>query len=360
MIILSETLSLFCLLLSVYLMAITIDRLRKDLPAGGPALWAGLASGAAVLTRPNLIFIWSLFFIALPLLGGVLFVRRLGPPPWRAWWNAAARCAMGGALLIASWLIFNDANTGYLGLTPMTELSRSLAVYNLFDQVHPRDRVVGAIMDKYYHRTNSHGEGKRDYIWQAMPEIRIHYHEMPVRQDHPERRDIYFATYLGSVSSYLMREHPGAWLRNACEQIPLLFDFNMDQVIPGNGDPVSLTGDSVVKNAGAWHACMRLGRVDAPVILVACLLSFGALILSAVRIWRARDFPAALLSLVPFVLALGILLSMAAFCLLAGYDKRYSVPFFPEFVLCSGYVLEAIARALPANPAAACARASIL
>ena len=344
MIILSESLSLFCLLLSVYLLAVVMDRLRKRRPAAGMALLAGLAAGLSVLARPNLVFIWGLFFTTLPLLGCLGYLRRLDTPPWAAWLTTVVQCAGGGALVILACMIFNYWNTNNFALTPMTGLTRSFAVYNLFDRVHPQDRVLGAIMDKYYRQANPHGERKRDYIWQAIPEIWAHYQEMPVQQDPGRLHTVYLDNYLGTISNYLMRENRGVWLRNSMEQLPTTFDFDLPQTTPEDkgGDPISLSGTSVVRDVNAWRATVVIARWEAPLLLGTYLLTFAAVVIGAVQIWRARCLSTALLALFSFNLALGSVLSMVVFCMLAAYYNRYSLPLFPEFIICSAYVLETL------------------
>lgn len=342
MIILSETLGLFCLLLSVYLTVVVIDRFRQKRSALGIAFLAGLAAGAAVLVRPNLIFAWLLFLVAFPAFTSFWTFQRRERLFLVAAWKTTGLCAGGGALLIGAWLIFNYINTENLSLSPMTEVTRTFAAYNLFDKVHPQDKVLGNILDKYYRKTNANGNVQRDYLWQAMSEIWAHYQEMPIQQNPGRLHTVYLANYLGHISNYLLQEHPDVWLQNSWSQLPLTFDFNLPQTGPGymGGDPISLTGVPVVISDRGWQACVSLAAWEAPLILGTYLLTFAAVIIGIFRVFQASDLSAALLSLFPLILALGTILSLTIFCVLAAYYNRYSVPLLPLLVICSAYVLE--------------------
>ena len=56
----------------------------------------------------------------------------------------------------------------------------------------------------------------------------------------------------------------------------------------------------------------------------------------------APNLPAALVPLTVTALAFGTLICMVAPSLLAAYFTRFSVPVLPLFVICSGYVVEAL------------------
>jgi hypothetical protein len=341
MVILSENVCLFLLLAAGCLIAVATGRWRCGTSGSGPALLAGLAFGAAILVRPNVIFLWLAVALGLPLLaaGCLLTRKKIGDSGVFA--HLTRPVLAGGALLLLPWLLIHYENDGVLSLTEMSDLARTSAAYNLFDRVHPQDRLLGEIMVKYYRQTNWPGHIERSYIWVALPEIGARSAAMPVpvRRGAESLRAYALYAYIGRVSEGLLWEHPLTWMTNSFADLARTFDFVFPQ--PDSSelkDPVALTLRPVVANLAGWHVVRGMIAVEAWMIATLYLLTFVALGVSVRRMQAAPDLPSRVVPLLVASLAAGTLACMIAPCVLATYDLRYSVPLIPYFVLCSAYL----------------------
>jgi hypothetical protein len=347
MFILCEALCLFLLVLAAYLMARVLRNLERQLPAFWLSLGAGVVSGFAVLTRPNVPFAWALFTGLVPVIIYWWKRRRRAPLSLLAVGKTSGWCGLGGAVVIGAWLLFNWHNTGYLQLTPMADMTRTFAAYNLFDKVHPEDRVLGDIMVKYYRATNQNGNVAKDYAWQAFPEILDHYWELPFSPKRGPFPTVYTVKYMGHVANYLLWENPGTWLQNAWEDLLRTWDFSIPQGDPDYvGDPRSLYGTSVVANQFGWRVCFFLSIVEAGVMFGLYLATFACVAVSGYQLFQARDVAEMFSSLYCLVLALGAILTIVSTCVLAAYYPRFSIPVVPFMVVCTAWVIEFVARTM--------------
>jgi hypothetical protein len=325
--------------------------LRRNGPSLMPAILTGVASASAVLVRPNSIFIW-IFFMGVLLLSGFFRSAQRSRTAIR---TACGACAASGGLLLGTWMTFNFENTGDFTLTPITGVARTSAAYNLFDQVHARDKVLGDIMVKYYLQTNQHGIVARDFVNAAFPEILHHYAEMPIHQPPGSRGTVYMCEYLGHVSNYLLREHPRVWFGNTLADLRRTNDFNFPQTAPAmTTDPSALRGGTVVLSVPLWKFWVIAGGWESWPILVTYLLTYATVLMAAFRVLRARDLMEAMPSLVPLGLSAAAIVWMVAFCALATYFNRYSLSLLPIFLICSAYTFESacILAGYPASPSA--------
>jgi hypothetical protein len=344
MVILSESFCLFLLVLAAYVIVRVLHNLQAQRPTSLLALGAGAVSGFAILTRPNVPFTWALFLGFLPVIA--YFWKSRGVRlPLGAVCRISGLCGLSGAVLISAWLLFNWENTGNFGITPMTGLTRTFPAYNLFDKVHPEDKVLGDIMVKYYRLSNQDGNIKQDYIWQAFPEIFHHYFELPFEPKRGPFPTVYIDKYLGRVSNYLLWENPGTWLQNSWQSFLGTMDFNIYQGTTDLvDDPVSLYGTPVVKSVGGWRVCVFLAAVDARLMLGFYFMTFACVAVSTYQLFQAREVPELLRAFYCLVLALGALLSMVGPCVLAAYYNRFAIPLIPAMVVCSAWVIEFVVK----------------
>ena len=211
MYLLSESLCCFCLVLATCLATVAIDRFRHEQPSAIVALLAGFAFGAAVLVRPNIIFPWIFFIGAVPAFALWRKMRRRPIEIARMMLQVSRPCFAGGALLIIGWLFVNYENTGLITLSTMIDVTRVSTAYNLFDRVHPEDKVLGDIMVKYHLQTEHDDLQKKIYFFSALPEIRAHASQMPLPDAATGASALHTVQYLGHVSRYLLWENPGVW-----------------------------------------------------------------------------------------------------------------------------------------------------
>ena len=349
MLILSETLSAFFLILAVYFATVAADLLRRGQAPATFALLSGLAYASAILTRPNLLFTWVLFIGTISFFMGCRMVQRHPLFSARALEGISRPCFSGAALLLIAWLFFNYEHTGYLTLSMITDDTRSCTAYNLFDRVEPKDKVLGEIMDRYYRQTNQNGVRNPAYIWLAYAEIHNRSREMPVQVSPGNEALRGFATdrYLCSVSNGLLMKHPGVWAQNSLADLAKTLDFSFPEADPRvMDDPVgvALPPQPVIVSVRGWQILSALMPWQAGVVLCQYLLTFlaGAVALRAVK--AARNLGEVVTPLILAAFALGAIACMIAPSILANYVSRYSVPLIPLFSICSAYLLEEVFR----------------
>ena len=343
-----ENVCLFAVVLATYLVTLWMERWRRGLPARGLALLSGLAFGAAIMVRPNMMPLWMAVVAAIPALMLWRWVRRQPFPARGAIAQITRPLFASGALVVVVWLFIHYENTGFVTLSGIGGLARTSAAYNLFDHVHPKDKVLGEIMVKYYHENNWDGHTDRQYGWYALGEIQGRSDEMPIANmaGRAEATDGAVFHYLEVVSNGLLWEHPGVWAENSLSDLESTLDFHFTQASPGVSNfPVtfakkSLTHEPVIAGVRGWEVLRWIAGKESALILLLYLLTFVALGISAVKTLAAPDLRSGMLPITVFALSLGTLLCMVAPSIIATYDNRYSVPLVPLFALCSAYVVE--------------------
>ena len=343
MCILSENLSVFTVALAGYVVTVVMDRWRRGLPVYSLALLSGFVYGAAIMVRPNLLPLWLAFVAVIPAVMIAAMVRRRNFHLAGAVSQITRPVFAVGTLIIIIWLLIHYENTGFLSLGGIGGITRTSVAYNLFDQVHPKDKVLGEIMVKYYHQTNWPGHIDRAYGWLALDEIDQRCHEMPFR-DFPERgpvSDGAVFSYLEQVSNQLLWEHPSVWAENSLSDLRGTLDFHFFQTTPDElNDPVSMTRKPVVVSVRGWKLLGGIVAKEAGLVTLLYLFTFVALILAGKTAFSAADIRSRLAALTVFAFALGALLCMFAPSLVATYDNRYSVPLISLFAICAAYVID--------------------
>ena len=108
---------------------------------------------------------------------------------------------------------------------------------------------------------------------------------------------------------------------------------------PWDTHPVAVSGGSVIRFHGLWRLAIWIDRVQAPILTLMYCVTLGFAVLGFFLIMSSYD-SAAIIRIAPVVaLAVGTLGTMAAYCLLAGYDPRYSAPHLGTIVLCNSLTI---------------------
>jgi hypothetical protein len=344
MMLMTETLSLFFMVLGGYLAAAAIDRFRRGLSPGLISLLSGLAWGGAILVRPNLIFVWSVFVGAIPLLIAWRWLRRQKFESTGAVTKVAGPCLAGGFAFVLACLVINYEKNGVVSLSLVADIAYTCPVYNLFDRVHPEDKILGDIMVRHCQQTNHDGIEQRDYINGALADLRASAGQMPLKhiEGRPQWVDLYL--YIGSVSKHLMAEHPREWLGNAMGDLFHTANFDLPQCVPTERtDPVSLTRTPVVISVTSWKIHRLIATLEEWPTLLLYLLTFVSIFVALPKAIAAADLASALPPLIITIFAVGSIVCLLAPCFLAGYFNRYSIPVIPLFAVCAGYVIESFA-----------------
>ncbi|MGB8784032.1 MAG: phospholipid carrier-dependent glycosyltransferase [Terriglobales bacterium] len=368
MAILTLSLSVFSLLLGIWLYARMMRNIQRGKSGRTLAILLGLAVAFAALVRPD-----NLVFFAVILLVTAAFAIRSNFVPSRA---VLARRLLVVCLLIATsaappilaWTTCNYIGTGHFRMTNMMGLQMSQPVYNMFDQVDPEDKVFGAIMTKYYRLYNQH-EINREYMWRGMEELTSRASEMPfsIPANDNDRRGklgnwvyrwasdqrrlplnlstVAWINYLQSVEWKLIRKHPLGYLQNAADSfVRDSFDFAPKFPAPDEKtDPMAVEGGSVLKSTTGLQIIRWPGMLQAPFLTAFYVVTltyvlFGPLILlSGAYGNRTSDVTVV-------ALAMGTTATIIAFCLLESYHNQYGIPYIAILLICAAYTVENFGR----------------
>lgn len=374
--VLTESLSLFCLVLLAWLAVVLFHRIHQGLAVTSIAIATGAILGCSILARPeNVIIALAMCMIGLVVTLRIHFLpdaRRLTATTVKSY----ALIALTAAPLVLGWMTVNYIGLGQFRLTTMTGWQMSQAVYNLWDKVDPEDRALGNILSRSYERRAEGNRGdRRDHFWLAFDELTTHSRDLPLANVKPvvpqsaigawlysipsETSRVYthrftagasirptvtletpnnVGDYIGLVSRKLMRKYPGIWFRNASTSFLLTFNFNYWQ--PSDNHPVAVSGGSVIRFHALWSFETWLDRVQAPILTVMYFLTLVFAFLGLLMIARSSRIDDILLIAPVVTFAMATLGTMTAYCLFAGYDTRYSVPHLGTVVLCSAISFE--------------------
>ena len=337
--ILTESLSLFSLVLAAYLFVRTMQGLEDGRRVQYLAFWTGLAFSFAVLVRlENLVF-----FVALLLVLGALFLRlrfRQGrAQQTRALAKVLLFLPLGLTPLLLAWMTLNRIGIRQFTLTTITGPQMTQSVYNLFDKVDPEDRVLREVMNRYYRETNTPGHVDREFFWRGHDELIARYTELPIKVKHWDRIQIDVNAYVGRVCWKLVRKYPGVWLRNAAGSFPETFNFRFTQTSAGeHNDPQSVNGGSVIRRERLWRTAVWLNRVEAPFLTLLYCITLFALVAGAIALFRGRN-EHLLTDVTVCALAAGTVGTFAAICLLESFHNQYAEPHLGVLLMCSFYLV---------------------
>jgi hypothetical protein len=148
--------------------------------------------------------------------------------------------------------------------------------------------------------------------------------------------------YLGEVSGKLARDNRGAWLRNiAVDFAEESFNFDYlgakqaraepSEWAAGGGDPIrNSTTASLIRKVCAMHSVL---------LMLAYLASLGYCFAAPAVFLRKKD-KHWLRDATVVALAIASIGTIVGTCVFAGFNRIYSLPHLPIFVLCSAYAWE--------------------
>jgi hypothetical protein len=392
MAILAQSLSLFALALGIWLFTRTMARIQEQKSPALSAVLTGIAFSFAVLVRPeNLVFFVAL--IAAPaLLWIVLKLRRRDSSQRRAWLIVACALPLAAAPAVLAWMTWNYLGIGRFQITTLTSWNRSSSVYNLFDRVDPKDRVLGDLLvradlirnhpeqipgEKFF-KPPARGQVVQDTFIATFYDIVMRRGELPLAPaevhrsrfgrwirsfasderrrfthrflsawripavDERDPNDI--GDYVGAVSLRLQMKYPGAWLGNAFRNFFRDgFRFSIGPpAIDETKDPHSFSGGSVVRSASLWNFAAWLNRLEAPVVLIFFMFTLGLALLSPLTLLRSHS--PATPDVASSAISLGVVGTFAACCLFASYMPHYGEPHWPAIVICGIYGIDRTLR----------------
>ncbi len=376
-IVLTETLSLFSLVLLLWLVVRMGSKLNEGRRITGTAIVAGVTAGTSILVRPeNLVVVLCVFLFLL-----IAAVKDRFQSRQRTLVFSIARAALlfgiSCAPLVLGWMTFNYVGVGQFRITTSTGWQMSQAVYNLWDRVPPEDRVLGEALSRSYARRGELGRGdRRDHFWLVFDELTTRSRELPLDNSRanlvrhgiagwlyglvPESSRYYthkysagavmrpttsievpnsVGDYVGTVSWKLIRMYPRVWLRNAATGF--LQTFSFAPAVPWRGDGVAVTGGSVERFPALATMLVRTGRIESPVLTILYCATIGFVLLLPFTL-AINDWTRFLRCWTVSAFATGTLGTMLAYCLLAGYDPRYAIPHTGTLVVCGAVAIDRV------------------
>jgi hypothetical protein len=373
LLILTEALSLLLITLGCCTFLHAMRRLSEKSRFRGAALSSGLCFSLAILTRPeNLVFFAVLVALVLLLALRCHFLDNL---QWASGslLRLATLLVAAGAPLVLLWMTFTLLNIGQFRLAIVTGVTRTEAVYNLFDRVDPEDRVAGELLQKSYLYTNHDGTIYRHHVWFALPEleqaahagllpIAMHEH-MPASplllglrhwvsrtfglQEHIvasgqviyQPVDLY--DYLGALSSKLERRYPGTYLRNiAANFFTDTFSYRFSPASPTETEnPQAPEGGTAVRSIAIYNVAVWINRIEAP-LLSAAYLVLLAYVLASPWMFLRKGEDRLLLDGAVTILAVSAFAVIAASCVVAAYYPEHGIAFYGVLVICVCYAFE--------------------
>ncbi len=337
------------------------------------AFGMGLLLGSAVLNRPELL----LFTVVLVLGTAGLRLTPVGQDAacGMKYLTSALLMMLGVAPLLLAWMALMYAGIGEFRITTLDGWNKSRTVFNLFDRVGPEDRALGDVLSHTWAVQQTYGDrvNPREHMFNAFDDLKAHYAEFPIDHSvalHPSetnlkaarlgyeylglqrvpcavqnnlacyenmRAKIDLGDYIGDVSTKLMRRYPGAWAYNVVYNwIHETFNFayaDLKPSVPGF-EFMAVDGGSFVRSRALDKALIWVMRIESPFLIAAYTVTIVFGIAGPLWLWR-RAQAATVEDWAVVLLALSAVASIALTCVLAGFNRIYSVPYLAIFVLCA-------------------------
>lgn len=370
MIIVPQSLAIFALVLACWFFVRGITKLQRAESSTLDSICAGLSFSAAVLVRTEMLVFFVILLGSMTIV--VAFTAWRGRDNFeRAVPNPFTKRATGMLLLmsfaaapaILACMSLNYLATGRMRLTSMMGYQFYQSVYNLFDRVEPQDRALGQIMVKYYRLSNSDGHIKRDYIWNALDDLRLHTGEFPIKRGRypfhavgsmkmtqAAAEVIDLGNYIEQVARGLARRNISAWLHNAADDFARsTFDFRYTPppavtTVTARSDVRSVDMKPVLRYPALRPLMVWVDRLQAPLLsgLYACTI--GIALFGPLLLMKASDSKTLLLDGSLWALALSTVGSFFSYCLLAAYYSQYGIFFVGVMVVTFIYGVEKTLR----------------
>jgi len=378
MLLLSQSLAVFWLVLSCWLFVRTMKKLQRGDPVVSSAILAGVGFCLAILTRAEMLVFFGALLGCMAVLFAVIAFRgrpqEAAGPAKRRLTNKAGRrtfaqsarrvlwampTAAAPGILVWMYLIY--LGTGQFKLTTIMGYEVNQTVYNLYDRVGPEDRVLGQIMVKYYLQLNHDGQVRRDYLWPALHEIYGRRQEMPIRRQKRPVRDpdpygisqnigdsLDLGDYMAEVSLKLARRNPYDWLRNVAGSfVHDTFNFEYPQTAPqaevtADSDPRSVDGQDVVRYPGLWRIAVWINRAQAPLLCALYVCTLALALVGPIWLLRNPRSETALMDGAALAMVLSTVVTFLSFCVTMAYYSQYGPPFLGVMLVAFVYALERI------------------
>jgi hypothetical protein len=397
MFVLSQSLSLFALVLAVSLFVKTMAKVSDGEDPTRQAIAAGAAFSFAVLVRPENLGVFAIAVLTPGLLWLGARWRMRDRERSRRLVRIALLIPLGAAPMLLAWMTWNYIGIGRFQITTLTAWNRNSAVYNLFDRVDPEDRVLGELLaqadlvrnhpekvppkDRFW-LPKQPGQVVQDTVLTAFRKIIARHGEMPLPpprttssgigawirglvSDEARRYTRSYAAgvrtqftlerdpndigdYLASVSWKLARRYPNEWLRNAwLDFMREAFQFHVGPPEIGDlPDPHSYLDGGVILSPALRRPAIWSDRLQAPVMVFLFVLTLALAAAYPWAVLRRNNSETQLLDAAASALALGVLATIVGCCLLAVYMPHYGVPHWGTIVICGTYALDRMARSL--------------
>lgn len=395
MAILSQSLSLFALVLAIWLFARAMAKVGQRKNPIALTILTGVALSFAVLVRPENLA----FSVALILVVGLLWLRSkfflASDQRPRSWGVVALALPLALAPMLLAWMTWNYIGIGRFKITTLTSWNMCSSVYNLFDRVEPEDQVLGELLVKAhlvrnhpemvtgekFWKPTQHGEVVQDAYWTTIWEIVYRRAEMPIPPPRPTSSGFLFwirglgsaearrfthayaagaripvvpdknpnnigdpnaiGEYVNSVSWKLVKKYPAMWLLNVVDNFNReAFTFSLPPPPPSElKDPRSWEDKTVVREQKLWSFAVWWNRLQSPFLTVFFILTLGIALFAPAIVLRANDDSIACDATV-VALATGVVGTYVACCMFACYMPHYGLPHWGAIVICGVYAVD--------------------
>jgi hypothetical protein len=194
---LSESLTAFWAILC-FALYVLLDRMKRPLAGGAVAFTLGVAASALGMTRP-------LFFPAT--LWMVPFVFLAAEKTWRTRLGYLSVYVIGPLLIQGGWLFFIHDHYGMISPTTMGGYSLVQHTGEFFEYLPDEESTIRDVYIKYRDAQIAERGVQTNAIWEAIPEL----------TEETGHSFFMLSREMQRLSIYLIRRHPGLYLRNVVE-----------------------------------------------------------------------------------------------------------------------------------------------
>jgi 4-amino-4-deoxy-L-arabinose transferase-like glycosyltransferase len=285
----------------------------------------GIILSIAVMTRPD-----SLVFI-------IVFAAVIGAWSFKhvTFRTSLAPMILGFAPLILWWtLLFYNA-TGRIGMSTFIGAYEATAVYNLWDRVGPKDRVLGQILSRH-----SHDRYIGQFVLDSIPDLEANSKNMPFVNRHPQLEHVDLMYYMGDVSRDLMRRCPWRWIDNSLHSFKGTFDFDLSFAAINSFESPRFTrtpcGPTIFNHRRLYPIFSSLFLWQKPVLVCMYLIEY----LFVLNFLFSRASKRTACDVFVFAITLGMMSTLVTDCLVNHYYAGYCVMFYSVLVVSGVYAIQ--------------------
>jgi len=213
--------------------------------------------------------------------------------------------------------------TGNFSFTNLGGLSKSQAVFNIFDRVDPADSVVGTILFEQYR--NELPNGRADTWTRTADNLRKSVQDMPYKKSGKPWIDgnSGLSNYIGSVSNYLIIRYPDIVFKNFIKIFPTTFNFDLPEFLNNQAsDPRSIDNLKIIKSDISYKIYRTIAIFYEYFYII---LEIICIIFSIYRIILSKNYQL----IAPFFL---IILNKFYISFFGVFDPRYNWILIPIFI----------------------------